>query len=135
MIELNLICNSNDDFSGKRLFYKNLVYFGSDYSCDIFTPGTALMPIHGFVEIVGGKLLLHLGDGVKRIHIDGKLTTSIRYFKVGQVLKFGDYELTVSNYLENYYPTSREGINKSTDEIIQACGKDLEILKSIQEYE
>ena len=135
MLEIDLTCHSNQDFSGKRRFNKNLIYFGSDYHCDIFTPGEEILPIHGFIEIVGTKLLIHLGEKVKVIHIDGKLTTSVRYFKMGQIIKFGNYELVVSNYMENHYPTTREKVNELTDSIIQAGGKDLEILKSLQEYE
>lgn len=135
MIEIELNCELNAEINGKRRFNKNLVYFGSDYSCDIFTPGNHIKPLHGFIEIVGTKLLVHLGDGVDHIHVDGKLTTSVRYLKVGQLIKFGDYELKVSNFMENHYPSSRETVNKITDEIIKAGGKELEILKSIQEYE
>ena len=135
MFELKLTNHSNSDFDGTRTIYKNLVYFGSDYSCDLFTPGKNILPIHGFIEIIGSKLLLHLHDKVESIHLDGKLTTSMRYFRVGQTIKFENYEITVSNFLENHYPTIREKLNELTDELIKAGGKDLEILKSIQEYE
>ena len=65
----------------------------------------------------------------------GKKTTSVRYFKVSQVIKFHNYELVVSNFAENQYPTLRDKVNELTDQIISSAGKDLEILKSLQEYE
>ena len=72
MLEVTLTSKTNPDFTGKRVFNKNLIYFGSDYSCDLFTPGKDILPIHGFIEIVGPKLLVHISDGVEFIHLDGK---------------------------------------------------------------
>lgn len=135
MIDLTLTCKNNPKINGRRVIYKNLIYIGSDYSCDIFTPGKKIKHIHIFIEVVDNKLLVHLGKNVQEVHVAGKKTTSVRFFKRNEIISFLGYEIIVSDFSYNNYSNTKDEINRLTEVLAQSNGPILELIKEIQENE
>lgn len=133
MIVLEVLNSNNNDQLGEYHFYKNLIYIGSSPSCDLFFEDKEIYSNHFFLEIIENKLLIHPHKEVKSFLIDGKKTTSMRYLKVNQVVRFSDIEFKIINYMNTQIEDLRSLLNTKTDELIKNNPDTLELISQIEE--
>ena len=132
MIKLEVLESPNADYLGEYVFFKNLIYVGSNIDADLYLEDKAASSNHIFIEIVDGQLLAHLGKDAKSFWVDGKLTTKFKFLHPGNILKAGETKFKILGFENSKICTKREILNKNTDELIQSNSPLLGYIKELQ---
>lgn len=122
MIKFEIIKSSDLNRLGEYLFYKNQLFIGSNYSADLYFPSSKMEKDHAFAEIIDGKVLLHLGNNVDHIKVNGKRTTTFKYLKRGDTftlineqIKVLDFELEIEKNLKKTLNECSHSIRENKD--------------------
>jgi hypothetical protein len=132
MIQLSITESSDSEKIGQFTFHKNLIYIGKDSGCDLFINDTDLNFNHFFIEIIGSKLLCHLGKQTDFILINKKRTTGHKYVSIGDIVKVGNTSIEIKSFLLNKSLSYRETLNIQTEKIVTGDRDLLQILKEVQ---
>ncbi len=132
MIQINIIDSIDRDKIGSFTFHKNLIYIGNTFSADVFLKDDNLLSNYVFIEIVDGKLLVHLNKEVPFILINGKRTTGHKFINIGDTIGISDNKLKIEAFIETKWDTMKDIVNKNTDILIQEKSELLTIVSSIQ---
>lgn len=132
MIQLTVKKSNDINKLGTVIFNKNLIYVGNDHLCDLYIIEEGLLANHLIIEIAEGNLIAHPNKKIDYFHVNGKRSTGHKILTVGNLVKIGNTEFTIDNFVETQYKTIKEELNQITDKLIQDESKLLDIIQEIQ---
>lgn len=133
MIQLTVTKSNDIDKLGKFTFYKNLIYIGSHNACDLFIDDNNLDKNHVFIEIVEGKLLVHLGKNTEKILVAGKITTGHKYISTGVTIELNGNTIVIELFAETIPTNYKNELNTLTEKIIESQPKVLAFLQELHQ--
>ena len=133
MIKLKVLNTPDKDKIGINVFYKNLIYIGSNYSSDLYIHDELIVSNHLIIEIVDSRLILHKNKSISSILINGKINTGHKVLNIGNKIKIGHTEFAIEDFSFTQRMTLKEKLNDLTEKFIQEDSPVLDLLSKIQE--
>lgn len=89
------IIGGPDEFLGDRFGILEMNQIGSDESADIILPDSSVAPVHAFLYMDNGDLILEPHVKNARTQINGRTAIRPHMLKTGDVIAVGDVEFAV----------------------------------------
>lgn len=131
MIKIEVTSSNDTDRLGYFLFYKDLIYVGSNHDADLYIPDDQISNNHIFLEVVDTKLLTHLGRGVEFMLINGKRTTSFKTLRVGDSVSLNTLTFKVLEYEASKYGSISNFLKERVSDVKANEPELMELLKTL----
>jgi hypothetical protein len=135
MIEIEVLNSTDKDQIGVVTFYKDILYVGNDFSCDLYIQDSKLEKSHLVIDISSNFIYLYLQSNVDFIHINNKRYNKSKKIEVNDEIKIGNTVLKIKKFQKDSYKNFKQFLNETTDDLIAQKSPLLNIIELIQQIE